>query len=146
MPAGRSTRRATFDFPPVDKAQGFDVLDVMRPIAEAHGASIAQVGLAWLLRKDVVTSVIVGVRRMDQLEDNLASVDLALTDEEMARLDDGSRLPAGYPHWMTSLGDDRLPGQSRDLEARLKTSAKKPGLIRQTGDGGRGGAIDEGDD
>ena len=116
-------RRATFDFPPVDKAQGFDVLDAMRPIAEAHGASIAQVALAWLLRKDVVTSVIVGARRMDQLEDNLASVDLALTDEEMARLDDVSRLPVSYPHWMTSLGDDRLPGQSRDIEARLKTSA-----------------------
>lgn len=53
---------------------------------------------------------------MDQLEDNLASVDLALTDEEMTRLDDVSRLPVSYPHWMTSLGDDRLPGQSRDRE------------------------------
>ena len=120
-------RRATFDFPPVDKAQGFDVLDAMRPIAEAPGASIAQVALAWLLRKDVVTSVIVGARRMDQLEENLASVDLALTGEEMTCLDDVSRLPAGYPHWMTSLGDDRLPGQSRDLDARLKTSATAKG-------------------
>lgn len=44
----------------------------------------------------------------------------ALTAEELARLDDVSRLPPGYPHWMTALGDDREPGQSRDLEARLR--------------------------
>lgn len=113
-------RRARFDFPPLDKERAFDVLDAMQPIAAAHGASIAQVALAWLLRKDVVTSVIIGARRMEQLEDNLAAVELALTAEEMARLDDVSRLPLVYPHWMTALGDDREPGQSRDLEARLR--------------------------
>ena len=113
-------RRARFDFPPLDKERAFDVLDAMRPIAAAHGASIAQVALAWLLRKDVVTSVIIGARRMEQLEDNLAAVELALTAEEMARLDEVSRLPLVYPHWMTALGDDREPGQSRDLEARLR--------------------------
>lgn len=113
-------RRARFDFPPLDKERAFDVLDAMRPIAEAHGASIARVALAWLLHKDVVTSVIIGARRMEQLEDNLAAVELALTAEELARLDSVSRLPPGYPHWMTALGDDREPGQSRDLEARLR--------------------------
>lgn len=113
-------RRARFDFPPLDKERAFDVLDAMRPIAEAHGASIARVALAWLLHKDVVTSVIIGARRMEQLEDNLAAVELALTAEELARLDGVSRLPPGYPHWMTALGDDREPGQSRDLEARLR--------------------------
>lgn len=113
-------RRARFDFPPLDKERAFDVLDAMQPIAAAHGASIAQVALAWLLRKDVVTSVIIGARRMEQLEDNLAAVELALTAEEMARLDEVSRLPLVYPHWMTALGDDREPGQSRDLEARLR--------------------------
>ena len=113
-------RRATFDFPPVDKERGFDIIDALQPIAEAHGVSIAQVALAWLLGKDVVTSVIIGARRMDQLEENLASVDLQLTGDEMAALDEVSRLPVAYPYWMGALGDDRAPGQSRNLEARLK--------------------------
>lgn len=110
-------RRATFEFPPINKEQGFDVLDVLRPIAEAHGATVAQVALAWLLHKDAVTSVIIGAKRMDQLEDNFGSVDLTLTDDEVARLDDVSKIPVGYPAWMGSLGDDRRPGQTRDLAA-----------------------------
>ena len=113
-------RRSTFDFPPIDKERAFDLLDVMQPIAAAHGASIARVALAWLLHKDVVTSVIIGARRMAQLEDNLAAVELELTAGELARLDEASRLPLGYPQWMTALGDDRNPGQSRNLEARLR--------------------------
>ena len=113
-------RRATFDFPPVDKERGFDILDALQPIADAHRVSVAQVALAWLLGKDVVTSVIIGARRMDQLEDNLASVDLQLTGDEMAALDEVSRLPVAYPYWMGALGDDRAPGQSRDLASRLK--------------------------
>ncbi len=118
--AKREGRRATFDFPPIDKERGFDIIDVMRPMAAAHSVSVAQVALAWLLQKQAVTSVIIGARRMDQLEDNLASVDLTLTDDEMDRLDEVSALPPAYPHWMESLGDDRDPGQSRNLEERLK--------------------------
>ncbi len=113
-------RRATFDFPPIDKELGFDIVDVMATVAERHAVSVAQVGLAWLLRKDAVTSVIIGAKRMEQLEDNLASVDLDLTDDEMLQLDQVSQLPVRYPEWMGSLGDDRIPGQSRNLAARLK--------------------------
>ena len=113
-------RRATFDFPPVDKSRGFDIIDAMKPLATAHSVSVAQVSLAWLLQKDVVTSVIIGAKRMDQLEDNLAAVNLTLTDEEMTQLDDVSALAIEYPNWMNSLGDDRLPGQARNLAGRLK--------------------------
>ncbi len=111
------TRRATFDFPPLDKEQGFDIVDVMRPIAEAPDASVAQVALAWLLHKSAVTSVIIGARKMDQLEDNFGSVDLTLSDDEVAQLDEVSRIPLGYPAWMGSLGDDRQPGEMRDIAA-----------------------------
>jgi aryl-alcohol dehydrogenase-like predicted oxidoreductase len=117
-------RRATFDFPPINEEQGFDIVDVMRPIAETHDASVAQVALAWLLQKEAVTSVIIGARRMDQLEDNFGSVDLTLTDEDVAQLDDVSKISLGYPAWMGSLGDDRRPGESRDL-ARLLGNAEK---------------------
>lgn len=117
---GEDGRRATFDFPPVDRERAFDIIDAIRPMAKAHGVSVAQVALAWLLQKPSVTSVIIGAKRMDQLEDNLGAVDLTLTDSEMSTLDEVSALPAPYPQWMSSLGDDRSPGQSRNLEERLK--------------------------
>jgi len=117
-------RRATFDFPSISQEQGFDIVDAMRPIAETHDASVAQVALAWLLQKEAVTSVIIGARRMDQLEDNFGSVDLTLTDEEVAQLDEVSKIPLGYPGWMRSLGDDRRPGQSRDLSRLTGTKAE----------------------
>ncbi len=118
------SRRATFEFPPVNKEQGFDIVDVMRPIAEAHDASVAQIALAWLLHKTAVTSVIIGAKRMDQLEDNFGSVDVSLSDDEVARLDDVSRIPLVYPAWMGALGDDRLPGEMRDIAALARSAGK----------------------
>jgi aryl-alcohol dehydrogenase-like predicted oxidoreductase len=93
-------RRQTFDFPPVDKDRAFTVIDAMRPIAANHGVSVAQVAIAWLLARKVVTSVIVGAKRPDQLEDNIAATRLVLTEDETAQLDDISTLPSEYPHWM----------------------------------------------
>jgi aryl-alcohol dehydrogenase-like predicted oxidoreductase len=97
-PAG--SRRATFDFPPVDRERAFRVIDVMRPIAQAHAASVARVALAWLLQQSVVTSVIIGARTQAQLIDNLGATDLLLTAEEMSALDTASALPPEYPGWM----------------------------------------------
>jgi len=56
-----------------------DILAVMAPIAKAHGCSPARLSLAWLLAKPVVTSIIIGAKRLDQLQDNLAAVELTLT-------------------------------------------------------------------
>ena len=72
----------------------------MAPIASAHGCSAARVSLAWLLAKPVVTSVIIGARRLDQLQDNLAAVDLHLAGDEIRQLDEVSTLPREYPGWM----------------------------------------------
>lgn len=93
-------RRASFDFPPLDKDRGYGVIDVMRPIAEAHGVSVAQVALAWLLHQPVVSSVIVGAKRPDQLSDNLAATEVPLSDEDLKALGGASALPAEYPGWM----------------------------------------------
>ena len=93
-------RRAGFDFPPVDKARGYDVVDVLRELSAAKGHSVAQLALAWLLHQPAVSSVIVGAKRPDQLADNLGAVDVEFTPEELARLDAVSRLPAEYPGWM----------------------------------------------
>jgi aryl-alcohol dehydrogenase-like predicted oxidoreductase len=94
------SRRVSFDFPPVDKDRAWKCVEVMREIGDAHGASVARVALAWLLHKPHVMSVIIGAKTVAQLDDNLAAADLALSDEEMARLDEVSALPAEYPGWM----------------------------------------------
>ena len=110
-----AARRATFDFPPVDKDRAFGILDVLADIARARAATVAQIALAWLLAQDAVTSVIIGARNLSQLEDNLRSVDVQLTPEELAGLDEASRLAPEYPAWMNTLSQDRYPGQERVL-------------------------------
>jgi aryl-alcohol dehydrogenase-like predicted oxidoreductase len=94
------SRRTKFDFPPVQRERAYDCIDAMRPIAKAHGVSVAQVALAWLLHQPQVTSVIVGAKRPEQLADNLAASAVVLSAAELASLDEVSRLPAEYPGWM----------------------------------------------
>ena len=94
------SRRANFDFPPVNRDRAFDAVDAMRAIAEAKGVSVAQIALAYLLKKPFVTSVIIGAKSADQLADNLGAVAVDLTAEDMASLDAVSALPPEYPGWM----------------------------------------------
>lgn len=98
--AAADGRRASFDFPPVDRDRGYAVIDALRTIAQAKGRSVAQIALAWLLHQPVVSSVIVGAKRLDQLAENLAAVEVELSHEDLAALDAVSRLPAEYPGWM----------------------------------------------
>ncbi len=72
----------------------------MAIIAKAHGVSVAQVALAWLLQRPGVMSVIIGAKSVEQLDDNLAATKLMLTAEEIATLDEVSALPKEYPGWM----------------------------------------------
>ena len=103
------SRRTTYDFPVVDKERTWKILDVMAPIAKAHGCSPARLSLAWLLARPVVTSVIIGAKRLDQLQDNLAAVELKLTQDELSQLDEVSALPPEYPGWVLPFqGADRL--------------------------------------
>ena len=77
----------------------WDVIDAVESIAEARGVSMAQVALAWLVDRPMVTSVILGARTLEQLEDNLGAAGLHLTDEEAERLDAASDpAPADYPY------------------------------------------------
>jgi aryl-alcohol dehydrogenase-like predicted oxidoreductase len=108
-----SARRAKFDFPPVNKERGFEILDALAAIAKAHGVTIAQAALAWILANDAVTSVIIGAKKIAQLDDNLKAVDVTLTADDLKALDEASKLPVQYPEWMDSLGSDRRPGERR---------------------------------
>ena len=94
------SRRTAFDFPPVDMNRADVCIEVMREIGGRYDVSVARVALAWLLHQDVVTSVIVGARRMEQLTDNLAATTLKLSAEDLAKIEAASRLPAEYPGWM----------------------------------------------
>lgn len=93
-------RRVEFDFPPVNKDRAFDCVDVMRAIAASKGVSVAQIALAWLLHQPVVSSVIIGAKRQDQLDDNIAATTIRLSDDELQQLDAVSALPPEYPGWM----------------------------------------------
>ena len=93
-------RRVNFDFPPIDKEKAFDIIDVMQEIAASKGVSVAQIALAWLLHQPVVTSVIVGAKKPEQLADNLKAVEVKLTDDELNRLEEVSKLAPEYPGWM----------------------------------------------
>ena len=103
-------RRAAFDFPPVDKERAYNIIDAMDGIAQAHGVSVARVALAWLLHQPHVTTLIIGAKTTEQLDDNLAAPSLKLTPEQLATLNTASTLPLEYPGWMISRqNDDRVP-------------------------------------
>jgi aryl-alcohol dehydrogenase-like predicted oxidoreductase len=93
-------RRVNYDFPPVDKEKAYDIIDVMQEIAAGKGVSVAQIALAWLLHQPVVTSVIIGAKKLEQLLDNLKAVDVTLSADELGRLDEVSKLAPEYPGWM----------------------------------------------
>ncbi len=109
-PGNGEGRRASFDFPPVEKDRAWACVAAMREVAEKHGSSVATVALAWILAKPFVTSIIIGAKRLDQLDQNLAAVKLKLDADDMAKLDDVSALAPEYPGWMLARqGAQRVP-------------------------------------
>jgi aryl-alcohol dehydrogenase-like predicted oxidoreductase len=109
------SRRSTFDFPPLDKEKAFACIDAMEPIAKNHGVSIAQVALAWILSRKSVSTIIIGVRKLEQLKDNIASTKLTLTESELQSLDAVSALAPEYPGWMLAFqGQYRAKTPAKD--------------------------------
>jgi aryl-alcohol dehydrogenase-like predicted oxidoreductase len=103
-------RRVAFDFPPVDKDRAWKCVDAMREIGHKYDASVARVALAYVLAKPFVTTVIIGAKNTEQLDDNLAAVKLTLSADDMKTLDEVSALPAEYPGWMLARqGAERRP-------------------------------------
>ena len=102
------SRRINFDFPPINKEKAYDIIDVLQSMAIEKGASVAQLSLAWLLHQQAVTTVIVGAKKVEQLQDNLKSVEVKFTDEELQKIDVVSKLSPEYPGWMLArMGEDR---------------------------------------
>lgn len=93
------SRRLSFNFPPVELPSAYDAIDVLAEIARRHEASLAQVALAWQLHKPFVTSIILGARNLVQLDDNLNSAELALSDQDLEEIEAVSALTPEYPAW-----------------------------------------------
>jgi len=107
-PEGDS-RRLGFDFPPVDQERAYDIIEVMQEIGAAHGVSVARIALAWVLAKPGVTSVIIGAKNTEQLNDNISATEVSLTTEQLEQLDAVSARPKPYPQWMIARqSNDRL--------------------------------------
>jgi aryl-alcohol dehydrogenase-like predicted oxidoreductase len=97
---GSGGRRTTIPFPPVDETRGRNALAAIDTVAAARGVSMEAVALAWLTHRPGVTSIILGVKRLDQLKANLEAVKLKLDAAELRQLDEASAMPPEYPGWM----------------------------------------------
>ncbi|MGI8334251.1 aldo/keto reductase [Actinomadura scrupuli] len=106
--AGNS-RRARFEFPPVDLERAYDVIDALRLVAARHEVGVPRVALAWVLAQPGVTSTVIGARRPEQLLENLSAIELELTPQDLAELDAASALPPEYPGWIQADHSDRFP-------------------------------------
>jgi aryl-alcohol dehydrogenase-like predicted oxidoreductase len=95
--AGRYSKE--MDLLPFDKEHGFQIAEVLRKIGDAHGATVPQVAIAWLLSKKSVSSILIGASKLSQLEDNLGSTSVQLDQSELQMLDDATRLAPAYPNW-----------------------------------------------
>ena len=98
-PTGGKGRLAAFDFIPIDRERGYDLIERLKIIADRQRATVAQVALAWLLEKSYVTSILLGASRMSQLEDNLGVLDVKLLPEDVAEIDPLTRPATLYPAW-----------------------------------------------
>jgi aryl-alcohol dehydrogenase-like predicted oxidoreductase len=97
--AGNS-RRDTFDFPPINKDKTFDIIDVIGEIGKQHNVSTAAIALAWVRQQNGVTSTIIGAKNADQLNDNIKSTEIVLSDDDLKKIDEVSALAKEYPQWM----------------------------------------------
>lgn len=99
-PAPEGARRSGFQFPPIDENRGFDAVEALGIIARKKNSTIPQVALAWVLAQPGVTSVIIGANKLSQLEDNLKSIEVELSLEELSSLSATTAPPVLYPQWM----------------------------------------------
>ncbi|TFL16204.1 aldo/keto reductase [Jannaschia formosa] len=95
-----SRQAAGWTEPPIrDMERLWNIVDVLVEIGDARGVSGARIALAWLLSRPGVSSLVVGGRNEEQFKDNFGAVDIRLTEEELRKLNDVSRLPLIYPYW-----------------------------------------------
>lgn len=105
-PVPEDSRRAKFNFPPIDLETGYEVIEQLKQLAAKYQASIAQIAIAWLLAKNYVSSVLIGANTLTQLTHNLGAAQIKLTKSDVDLLDAISEIPKLYPYWMEPMGCD----------------------------------------
>lgn len=119
---GEAGRRSTMAYPPVDQEKGDQVVYALREIGEAHGKSPAQIALSWVLHQKGVSSVIIGARKIEQLEDNLEAYNLKLSEEELQKLNDVSAIPKQYPEYQPFMERGQMPGTAIKHSTKVGSS------------------------
>jgi aryl-alcohol dehydrogenase-like predicted oxidoreductase len=94
------SRRKTFDFPPIDRERGYDLIELLDALAKEKQSTIPRLALSWLLQREGISTLIIGAKKLEQLEDNIAAVDVAWTQEELEKVAAATPPPTLYPHWM----------------------------------------------
>lgn len=90
-----------------DRERGFALVDIMHGIADAHAATPFQVALAWLLAKPAASSLLPGTTKIEQFDDDLAAIDLALSTDDIAAIDAAMPPVPAYPDWFEPKFADR---------------------------------------
>ena len=109
LPEGSRLHKTADAGPQVDDEHLFKVVDALDAVAAETGKSVPQVALNWLLQRPTVATVVVGARNEEQLRQNLGAVGWNLTPEQVARLDEASKLPPAYPYWHQAQFKERNP-------------------------------------
>lgn len=97
---GEEGRRKTIQFPPVNEVKGDKILNVLEKLSKEHNSTMASMAIAWLTHKKSVTSVILGVKELNQLNANLKATNINLSSADIALLNEASELDVEYPGWM----------------------------------------------
>jgi aryl-alcohol dehydrogenase-like predicted oxidoreductase len=106
-----------------DYERALDIIETLASVGDEHGVSVARVCLAWLKDRPGITSLIVGARTEAQLHDNLAAVELKLSDAQRTRIEEATRRQPLYPYWHRfTAGIDRFdPAEQPFLAEHQKT-------------------------
>jgi aryl-alcohol dehydrogenase-like predicted oxidoreductase len=94
---GRMTNEGVKAFFPEREQRAAPIISAVKSVSEQTGRGMAQVALAWLRHRTAPVIPIIGARKVSQLQDNLASLDLALSAEQLKSLNGASRIELGFP-------------------------------------------------
>jgi aryl-alcohol dehydrogenase-like predicted oxidoreductase len=107
-PTPKDSRLNNFDLGLFDRELGYTVIDKLTEIAKRHSTTITAISLSWLLTKKVVSSVIIGVSKTEQLKENLACQEIQLSEKEINEIDELTKLEPKYPATFINLQDPIL--------------------------------------
>lgn len=107
-PTPKDSRLNNFDLGLFDRELGYTVIDKLTEIAKRHNTTITAISLSWLLTKKVVSSVIIGVSKTEQLKENLACQEIQLSEKEINEIDELTKVEPKYPATFINLQDPIL--------------------------------------